>query len=250
VLGEKARSRISRSFPGLPLSGKIQKRHSHFPQKLNDRRVQDEALSLLLYYCAVHLLPETVVDANWQLLVLLVLEDSFLWLVDAGGASLCLHHHNRHGQAAYTCRHSIITACPHPMLVSRSDCPSCVLSRVKLFSMCGSQIPITGRSLAGIWNQGRRLKVQMGVQGPSLWDRLSKSFGYLNKNGYCISGVVKGNHSSLCHVFPVIIGETGTAFRVPAPLHYTTAPIPARWKPPWASQTLIPRGLMTPPESS
>eukprot|EP00884_Botryococcus_braunii_P019613 jgi/Botrbrau1/6335/Bobra.0339s0042.1 len=57
-----------------------------------------------------------------------------------------------------------------------------------------------------------------GANGPSLWDRLSKSFGYLNKNGYCISGVVRGNHSSFCHVFPVIIGETGTAFRDPRDL--------------------------------
>jgi hypothetical protein len=40
--------------------------------------------------------------------------------------------------------------------------------------------------------------------GPALWDRLSTSFGYLTKKGYC--------GSNGCHVFPVAIGEFGSKF--------------------------------------
>lgn len=69
-------------------------------------------------------------------------------------------------------------------------------------------------SVCGLCNVGTCLKVGWVVQGWTLWDRLSKSFGYLNKDGYCISGLQSANQSTLCHVFPVIIGETGTAFRV------------------------------------
>ncbi|KAL3142124.1 hypothetical protein ABBQ32_004742 [Trebouxia sp. C0010 RCD-2024] len=44
-------------------------------------------------------------------------------------------------------------------------------------------------------------------QGSGLYDRLSKSFGSLNKNGYCLPD------KSKCHQFAVAIGETGTAFQ-------------------------------------
>jgi len=40
-----------------------------------------------------------------------------------------------------------------------------------------------------------------------LFNRLSLSFGYLNKQGYC-----SHSNPSNCHRFPVIIGETGTNF--------------------------------------
>ncbi|KAK9803427.1 hypothetical protein WJX72_011774 [[Myrmecia] bisecta] len=42
-----------------------------------------------------------------------------------------------------------------------------------------------------------------GMTGPDLWNRLSKSFGYFNKGGYCTGAT--------CHVFPVIIGEIGSS---------------------------------------
>ena len=43
-------------------------------------------------------------------------------------------------------------------------------------------------------------------EGSGLYDRLSKSFGSLNKDGYCLSD------GSKCHKFAIAIGETGTAF--------------------------------------
>jgi hypothetical protein len=46
-----------------------------------------------------------------------------------------------------------------------------------------------------------------GNAGPELFARLSQSFGYLNKKGYCPSG-----GAAPCHVFPIILGETGSGF--------------------------------------
>ncbi len=43
--------------------------------------------------------------------------------------------------------------------------------------------------------------------GSGLFNRLSLSFGYLNKQGYC-----SRSNSKNCHQFPVVIGETGTTF--------------------------------------
>lgn len=43
--------------------------------------------------------------------------------------------------------------------------------------------------------------------GSALFQRLSLSFGYLNKQGYC-----SRSNPSNCHRFPVMIGETGTNF--------------------------------------
>ena len=43
--------------------------------------------------------------------------------------------------------------------------------------------------------------------GAALFKRLSQSFGYLNKQGYC-----SRSNPSKCHRFAVAIGETGTAF--------------------------------------
>ena len=42
--------------------------------------------------------------------------------------------------------------------------------------------------------------------GSALYDRLSKSFGTLNKDGYCLPD------KSKCHQFAIAIGEIGTAF--------------------------------------
>lgn len=40
--------------------------------------------------------------------------------------------------------------------------------------------------------------------GQALYKRLSDSFGYLNKEGYCMG--------TTCHRFPVVVGETGSGF--------------------------------------
>ena len=55
-----------------------------------------------------------------------------------------------------------------------------------------------GKSIAKIKN----------FQGPSLYDALNLSVGYLNKAGYCNSG-------GTCHVFPIVVGETGSALTDP-----------------------------------
>ncbi|KAL0031693.1 hypothetical protein WJX79_001570 [Trebouxia sp. C0005] len=47
--------------------------------------------------------------------------------------------------------------------------------------------------------------------GSGLFNRLSLSFGYLNKQGYC-----SRSNSNNCHQFPVVIGETGTTFALQA----------------------------------
>jgi hypothetical protein len=52
------------------------------------------------------------------------------------------------------------------------------------------------------------------TQGAALWARFSASFGYLNKQGYCDGSNTLGSPSGNCHVFPVILGETGTGFTV------------------------------------
>ena len=61
---------------------------------------------------------------------------------------------------------------------------------------------------------------QDSTQGPALYKRLSQSFGYLNKQGYCLDGsnTVGQSSGSNCHVFPVVIGETGTGFIDPRDL--------------------------------
>lgn len=60
---------------------------------------------------------------------------------------------------------------------------------------------------------------QDSTQGPALYKRLSQSFGYLNKQGYCLDGSnTVGKPSGTCHVFPVVIGETGTGFIDPRDL--------------------------------
>ena len=61
---------------------------------------------------------------------------------------------------------------------------------------------------------------QDSTQGPALYKRLSQSFGYLNKQGYCLDGSnTVGNPSgSNCPVVPVVIGETGTGFIDPRDL--------------------------------
>eukprot|EP00884_Botryococcus_braunii_P017026 jgi/Botrbrau1/4006/Bobra.0016s0017.1 len=53
-------------------------------------------------------------------------------------------------------------------------------------------------------------------QGPPLYQRLSQSFGYLNKQGYCTDSNAVGSPSGTCHIFPVIFGEMGSGFQDPA----------------------------------
>ena len=45
-----------------------------------------------------------------------------------------------------------------------------------------------------------------------------QSFGYLNKQGYCDGSNKVGAPSGNCHIFPVVIGETGTGFIDPRDL--------------------------------
>lgn len=49
-------------------------------------------------------------------------------------------------------------------------------------------------------------KATSSYSGSDLYNRLTKSFGSLNKAGYCRSD------GSGCHQFAIAIGETGTAF--------------------------------------
>lgn len=51
-------------------------------------------------------------------------------------------------------------------------------------------------------------------QGSDLWKRFSRSFGYLNKQGYCTGSNTLGSPSGTCYKFPVIFGEIGTDFHV------------------------------------
>ena len=48
-----------------------------------------------------------------------------------------------------------------------------------------------------------------GNKGSDLFERLTTSFGYLNKKGYCSE---KKGSEAPCFLFPVILGETGTGF--------------------------------------
>lgn len=58
-----------------------------------------------------------------------------------------------------------------------------------------------------------------------MWARFSASWGYLNKQGYCTGSNVLGSPSGDCHLFPVIIGETGTGFTASPP----APPLPLTW---------------------
>ena len=49
--------------------------------------------------------------------------------------------------------------------------------------------------------------------GSWLWQQLTKSFGYLNKGGFCSS-------SGACHKFPIIIGEFGSFWQDPDDLQW------------------------------
>lgn len=57
---------------------------------------------------------------------------------------------------------------------------------------------IYGKSIAHITN----------FQGAALYDAINLSVGYLNKKGYC-------NSAGICHVFPIVVGETGSALTDP-----------------------------------
>ncbi len=54
-------------------------------------------------------------------------------------------------------------------------------------------------------------------QGAGLWGRLSQSFGYLSKQGYCTGSNTLGSPSGTCHLFPTMLGETGSGMTVRAP---------------------------------
>jgi hypothetical protein len=54
--------------------------------------------------------------------------------------------------------------------------------------------------------------VQSGYSGPELFDKLTTSSGYLNKQGYCIG--------SQCKTFPIIVGETGSDLQDPRDLQF------------------------------
>ena len=51
-------------------------------------------------------------------------------------------------------------------------------------------------------------------QGAGLWGRLSTSFGYLSKQGYCTGSNALGSPSGACHLFPTMLGETGSGMTV------------------------------------
>ena len=52
-------------------------------------------------------------------------------------------------------------------------------------------------------------KATSNYAGKGLYSRLTKSFGSLNKAGYCL------DDGSMCHQFAIAIGEIGTAFEDP-----------------------------------
>lgn len=54
--------------------------------------------------------------------------------------------------------------------------------------------------------------VSSGYSGPALYEKLSTSGGYLSKKGYCMG--------SNCHVFPIIVGETGSNLKDPRDLEF------------------------------
>lgn len=53
--------------------------------------------------------------------------------------------------------------------------------------------------------------------GRDLWSQCQTAFGYLQSPGYCTDSAAKpvtsqGGTKNTCAVFPVVIGETGSAF--------------------------------------
>ena len=68
--------------------------------------------------------------------------------------------------------------------------------------------PYVGRVVAGPHIYGPSVaRTTAEMTGAGLYRRLSQSFGYLNKEGYC-----PGDGSGPCVRFPVFLGETGTGF--------------------------------------
>lgn len=57
-----------------------------------------------------------------------------------------------------------------------------------------------------------------GYTGQALWDTLTLSVGYLNKQGYCAGGT--------CHQFPIVMTETGSALEDPRDLDFYNSLIP------------------------
>ena len=49
--------------------------------------------------------------------------------------------------------------------------------------------------------------------GPPLWMRMTNSYGYLTKRGFCASA---DTEKKACRTFPVIFGETGSFFSAPS----------------------------------
>jgi len=67
--------------------------------------------------------------------------------------------------------------------------------------------PYGGRVVAGPHIYGPSVaRTTSDMTGPSFYKRLSQSFGYLNKAGYCPPA------GGSCVRFPVLLGETGTGF--------------------------------------
>lgn len=54
--------------------------------------------------------------------------------------------------------------------------------------------------------------VSSGYSGVELYNKLSTSVGYLNKQGYCMG--------TNCHVFPILVGETGSDLQDPRDLAF------------------------------
>lgn len=51
---------------------------------------------------------------------------------------------------------------------------------------------------------GPSISHDASYSGTALFDKLSRAVGYLNKQGFCVS-------PDNCHVFPIVVGETGSA---------------------------------------
>ena len=58
------------------------------------------------------------------------------------------------------------------------------------------------------------LSTVVTAAGRGLWGRLSTSFGYLGKQGYCTGSNTLGSPSGACHLFPTMLGETGSGMTV------------------------------------
>lgn len=63
-----------------------------------------------------------------------------------------------------------------------------------------SHVKFDADKILGIWHIVGTLMSDGRFTGPDLWNRMSTSFGYFNKYGY-------GGH-----VFPIIIGESGSQY--------------------------------------